>query len=243
MIILLPAPPPVLDVPRASVPPSLDSDAGWSRAAVVPRLAVSLGDGGRGLSAKATEVRLLWDERDLYVRFVCADDDLYLPVMGRDAELYRGDVAEVFLDPVGDGRQVFEIEGNAAGDLFDQLIAVTAPKMESRPDGRLLDRVVERDFWAVPEWNMEGLRWAGRRTSQGWTVAFAIPARAALRRLGRDRFAPGDALRAHLMRYDYGAGEPRRLLAMNWAPVQYGCPHISPAAMGTLRLLPAPSSG
>jgi hypothetical protein len=31
-------------------------------------------------------------------------------------------------------------------------------------------------------------------------------------------------------------GNPRKLLAMNWAPVDYGCPHISRAAMGTIRL-------
>ncbi|CAN5367972.1 hypothetical protein BH11ARM2_BH11ARM2_29700 [soil metagenome] len=234
---LLMSPPPSLSVPQAATPPALGKEDGWAGAAVIPSLSVSLGEDGRGLVPKPTEVRLLWDEHALYVRFSCADDDVYLPVQGRDAPLYQGDVAEIFLDPVGDGRQYFEIQSNAAGDLFDQLITVTAPKMEHRPDGRLADRIVARDFWPVPEWNMEGIRWTGRQASDGWTVDFAIPAPAALHRMGRDRFVAGDVFRAHLMRYDYLPGNPRRLLAMNWAPVQYGCPHISPSAMGTLRLV------
>jgi len=226
-----------IDVPRVTGdPPQLGMAGGWDQAAVITELTVSPGESGEGLSAKPTEVRLLWDEETLYVRFLCEDDDIYLPVRGRDADLYLGDVVEVFLDAVGDGRQYFELQTNAAGDLFDQLITLTAPVIESQPNGRLLDVIVERDFWPVREWDMDGLHVAGRSVNGGWIGEFAIPARALLRRLGRERFQPGDRIRAHLIRYDYLPGEARRLVAMNWAPVYFGCPHISPAAMGELRL-------
>jgi len=51
-------------------------------------------------------------------------------------------------------------------------------------------------------------------------------------------------LRAHLLRYRWTkpfstAVDPeRRLIAMSWAPVLHGCPHISPGAMGVLKLVP-----
>jgi len=51
-------------------------------------------------------------------------------------------------------------------------------------------------------------------------------------------------LRAHLLRYRWTkpfstAVDPeRRLIAMSWAPVLHGCPHISPGAMGVLKLEP-----
>jgi hypothetical protein len=49
-------------------------------------------------------------------------------------------------------------------------------------------------------------------------------------------------MRGNLMRYDHPVRpgkEKRDMLFMNWSPVEPGCPHISPAAMGHIILDPA----
>ncbi len=224
-------------------------DPAWEVSAVIDSLALAVGEDGRGQSPLPTQVRLLWDAEFLYVRFIAHDAELYLPEQGRDAALDKGDVAEVFIDAVGDGRQVYELQVNPAGDLFDQLITVTAVgELESNEVGMLDGPIIERDFWPVPGWDMAGLRHAAQSRVElagqvGWMVDFTIPADAILRRLGQETLTAGTRVGAHLLRYKWaqapvGSDAPRRLVAMSWAPVVYGCPHISPAAMGTLRLAP-----
>jgi hypothetical protein len=61
-----------------------------------------------------------------------------------------------------------------------------------------------------------------------------------LRRLGLRKFGPM-ILRFNFIRYEYvrsPEGASRQFLPMAWNPVQAGCPHISPEAMGTVELLP-----
>jgi len=244
--------PPALDVPRAGVAPRVDANPGdpaWAFAAVIPALSMSLGPDAEGLSPVPTEVRLLWDADCLYVRFLCEDDEAYSPHDRRDAPHHEGDVVELFLDPVGDGRQYVELQVSPRNQVLDQLIFVTADPA-CLEDGRLTDEIALRDWWAHIEWDMPGLRTAtGRlaRGADGWIADIAVPAFPLLRRLGLSSFQPMN-LRAHVMRYDRprlssqdaGAQTPARaFIAMNWAPVAYGCPHISPAAMGTLRLVEA----
>lgn len=240
------APRPLLIVPPARQTPKLTadpSDRAWDAAAAVPSLAVSLGDGGKGLSPLPTQVKLLWDQNYLYMRFVCAAPGVYVPVRGHDAALYEGDVVEVFLDAKGDGRQWIELEVSPENATFDQMAILTAAPV-STPDLTLPGSVLDRDWWTDLSWSLEGWRTAatvqksgGRVT--GWTVDMALPAKPVLHRLGRDRYAPM-TLRANFLRYAYVSSadpkNPRRLLAMNWSPVTYGCPHISPLAMGLLTL-------
>ena len=238
---------PVLDVPYATTKPSLEAkadDPAWKRAAVVPKLSLSLGT-DKGSVAKPTEVRLLWDERFLYLRFTCEDDAIHLPETGRDAPLYRGDVVQVFIDAKGDSRQVIEVLCNANNDVQDlQILLTTEPRSDENL--QLRSDVEERDYWICQDWNASGLRTAaakdekaGRRT--GWRVEMAIPAKALLRRLGERALRPM-TLRANLVRYEWqpppGPNQEWSLLSMNWAPVMEGCPHLSPAAMGFLKLRP-----
>lgn len=238
---------PVLDVPYAAVKPSLEAKAGdpaWQKATVLPDLSLSRVS-PEGDQAKPTEVRLLWDEQFLYVRFDCKDDGLHLPEAGRDAQLYRGDVVQVFIDPKGDGRQMAEVLCNANNDVLDMQILLTD---EPRSDENLMLQpdVREHDYWACLDWNMEGLKTAAAKEEKdgkltGWTVEMAIPAKAVLRRLGLVTFRPM-TLRANLLRYDWQPppveNQKWSLVSMNWAPVLHGSPHYSPAAMGFLKLRP-----
>jgi hypothetical protein len=61
------------------------------------------------------------------------------------------------------------------------------------------------------------------------------------RRFGKTEYSPG-TLRINFLRYDWKLDpkDPdgkRELTAMNWSPVLYGCPHVSPKAMGYLKLV------
>lgn len=236
---------PTLRVPRAASVPALDAAAVpaavWNNAALVPRLVASIDRSKTAAQVlPATEVRLLWDEKALYVRFDCTDAEVYLPYDKHDDPLYQGDVVEVFLDPVGDARQWFELQVAANNATFDQNLVLTG-EAKSNADGLLLSAVLDREWWVSKDYEMEGLTTAARKHAAGWSVEMAIPARSAARRLGISAWAAGLKLRANLMRYEWGppdADGKRAFMPMNWAPVLVGCPHISPQAMGILELVP-----
>jgi hypothetical protein len=235
---------PVLEVPFAVQKPRMDASSGdsaWKTGAVIPSLSYSIGVESGGRPPLPTRVLALWDEAHLYLRFVCTDPEIYVPFAGtqRDQPLYKADVVEVFLDVKGDGRQYYELQANAKNQVFDQNIVLTA-EPRSNELLRLADEIVGRDFWPDLGWTMDGLQTAASQTPDSWTVDFAIPASVVMRRLGTDKFSPMN-LRANLLRYEYprpATGDKRSLHAQNWAPVQIGCPHISPQAMGFLKLLP-----
>lgn len=234
---------PTLQVPRAASPPPLDAtvpvDDAWKTALVVPTLTPSVDPKRTAGPIPGTEVRLLWDAANLYIRFDCQDTDLYLPFDQHDAQLYLGDVAEVFLDPVGDSRQWFEIQVAANNATFDQnTVLTTEPK--SGADGMLNGQILARDWWVWSSYELAGLKTSASVRKDGWTVVLAIPAHSAAQRLGVKTWVSGQKLRGNLMRHDWplDAQGKRVLLPLNWAPVNAGCPHISPAAMGVLELAP-----
>ena len=67
-----------------------------------------------------TVVRILRDERYLYVGFDCRDDEVFVrPDRRHDDPIWEDEVVEVFLDPGGIGRDYVEIEVSPAGVSFD----------------------------------------------------------------------------------------------------------------------------
>jgi hypothetical protein len=118
-------------------------------------------DGGGAVFA--TRVRLLEDGRRLFVRFDCADADVWATHAQRDAPLWEEEVVEIFLAP-GDGlpARYVEIQVNPLGTVFDAQVA--------NPDGR-------RDTMTVdPSWNASGLAVrVVRPETGGWRAEVAIP--------------------------------------------------------------------
>lgn len=244
-----PRPPlPVLTIAHAEATPKLDADPAdpaWAKAPALPGLGLTIG-ADPGDEALPTEVRLLWDAQFLYVRFTCRQTGIDAPFASRDQPHYKADVVEVFLDPVGDGRQYFEIEVSPKNQIFDALFTLTT-EPRANENGRLLPDVINRNLWNSVDWNCESLRTATRLQTTatgettGWVADLALPAAPLLRRLGLTKFEPL-TLRAHLLRYHWTepyadpAPPSRRLIAMSWATVEKGCPHISPGAMGFLKL-------
>lgn len=242
---------PIWEIRRAPVAPLLTAsldDAAWKGAAKLDSLSLALGEGSKNLAPLATQVLAQWDEKFLYVRFICTDSEIYSPFAKRDEPIYQGDCAEIFLDVVGDGRQVVELQLAPNGGVFDQQILLTAP-VQSDENLVLAQPILERDFWTDLGWNMKGLQTATSKTATGWVADFALPADVVLRRRGLKTFGEM-TIRANFLRYDWAPdnsdawglkdanGQKRRLNAHNWASVKHGSPHISPAAMGFLKLVP-----
>jgi hypothetical protein len=241
------SPLPELAVPRVT-PPVIDGaldDATWTHAATIRGLGPCRG--GTRLQGRIdqipTTVRVAWDTNALYVAFECLDDHIDTdPVAKHDADLYLHDVCEVFLDPVGDGRQYTEIQVTPDGQTLDMIHLLTAAP-EYTKTGRLTPAFSSRELWRFREWEAEGLRVACGRLQRdgatiGWTVEMAIPAAPVMRRRGLSTFVPGE-IRANFARYDWQpvpATGKRDLLPMYWTPVESGCPHISAGMMGRLLL-------
>lgn len=240
------APRPKLDVPHCRQVPRLLAEVGdpaWAAAATIDHLELSLGATPIE-QVPATQVKLLWDEKYLYIRFICADDRLESPFHERDEDHYKGDVVEVFLDPVGDARQYIELQVGPDNQVLDQLMLLTADA-RSGEDLRLVPDVYPRNVWPIREWNMPELRTAASHQVagdklQGWTVDIAIPAAPLLQRLAAREFVAREQLRINLLRYEHlpREGDTPQFVPLNWAPVLAGCPHFSPAAMGWITLVP-----
>lgn len=248
------APRPRLSVPRAVLTPGMDArldDPAWQDAAVISALPQML----RGedlppttLQPLPTEVRLLWSPEYLYIRFICDGPKIYAPFHGHDANYYEADVVEIFFDPVGDGRQSMEIQISPTNGVADYNNLCTAPQITSQPNLILDWSIVRENFWSDKSWNLAGLRTAARQCRLGkdhrWVVDAALPANPALHRLGKNAYQPME-LHANLVRYDRamipGSKKKRELNAMSWAPTMFGCPHISPTAMGILVLVDTPA--
>jgi len=223
-----------------------ETDPAWASAALIPTLGVSLGKPGEGLAPIPTQVRLLWDEKWLYIRFTCAAGEIYSPFTHHGDKLYQGDVVEVFLDPKGDAKQWLEVEVSPNNVTMEVQTVLTAePKSDAN---LLLDReIITRDWWNNVDYTLPGLRTAasvkkvGEKVT-GWTVDIALPGKELMRRMGSAKLSPM-TMRANFMRYEYPAppkpDAKRSLIAMNWAPVMWGSPHVSPSAMGYITLVAA----
>jgi hypothetical protein len=181
--------------PRAiAVDGDLDK-AAW-RAALEVEL-VRVEDGGP--ARQRTGLRLLWDDEHLYAAFGVADTDIRATHTRRDAELWREEVVELFLDPWGAERVYVELEVSPRNVVFDALIV-----------NRARGNAAPRDLTALRAWRCAGLRTAvrvdgvigGGPVSRGWDVEIAIPLRQLAPRLPP---APGVEWRWNAYRVDRSA--------------------------------------
>ncbi len=230
---------PVVDVPRATTRPTLTAaadDPAWARAAtfsLAPNRATT------APTAQSTRFWLTYDDAALYVRVRCDDDDVRSDFTQPDDPLYKADAVELFLDPVGDGLQWYEVQVSPRNVVFDLSTTVTAPP-ELQPDETLAWSFVDREVWPNPGYQMLGLRTAAARVKAdstggaGWIVDIAVPREALLRRMPKDAAPRGRSVRANFIRVDHPAGQGA--VYSHWSEVRLGCPHVSPARMGTLRL-------
>ncbi len=233
-----------LAVPRTTQAPIVDGDLGdaaWQIAPQVARLKPFLDvDNQARIDETPTEVRLCWTPNALFVAFTCHDTEIYdrPSVDERKASLHRGDVCEVFLDPLGQTNLWIELQVNAQAQAYAQLTALFNG-VEIGEHGQVTWPCLKRSaLTLVHDFELDGLQKAVRRQGDRWTVEIAIPAASLMRYWGETDLRPM-RMRANFVRYDWDAvadEDQRKLVGMLWRPVVHGRPHISPGAMGWIEL-------
>lgn len=109
-------------------------------------------------ATESTEVRILYDDKYLYIGVICFDsqpDRIVANEMRRDSDLKDNDYFEIFIDTFHDHRNSFYFVINPLGARRDALI---------------------RDEGSSINWNWDGIwRTRVKRTEKGWTAEIALP--------------------------------------------------------------------
>ena len=142
--------------------PKIDGDLSddiWATAALIPNL-TQMYPVEQTAPSENTEIRLCFDERNLFVSFLCFDrspDEVNASIMQRDQSVGADDYVFILLDPYQTGRDGYYFRLNANG---------------AKGEGRITS------FLSRPNMNWDAI-WdgAGRKTEEGWAVEFAIPFR------------------------------------------------------------------
>lgn len=169
-----------------------------------------------------THVRLLWDEKYLYVAYQNEDTDLTAQVQQHDEFVYRDDTVEIFLNAKpSQTRAYYCLEMNALGVVMDYVCV----------DGKYYMR--QFDFHGVKIGiKLHGTMNVRGDQDRGWDVELAIPWDNF-----REMAAPpkaGDVYTANFNRWD-GVDPDRRLSMWSDSGLDWPHPHV-PARFGTLLL-------
>jgi hypothetical protein len=180
-------------IPRAPSAPVIDGafedEAAWSGALSLEPFANTL----TGEKApRQTAVRVMWDDAALYVAMRADDDYLQSKYTQRDEELWHEDAFEMFLDPLGDKTDYYEIQVSPAGVVFDSHLAAY----------RKNDNAWNGEIAAAAK--IDGTSNDGKGDDKGWTAEVAIPWKSLDKSAG---VPPGDAkgLKVNFFRVDVKA--------------------------------------
>jgi len=147
-----------------------------------------------------SDVRVLWDDQAIHIRFDLEDLDIVATLTERDAPVWEEDVAEMFLKPYADETDYYEINVSPRGTLYDSWIVkrgARAHKVWSRWNNP--DIHVETEIRGTPnDWTVR---------DEGYVVQASIPFASLPSLRGRSP-APGDRWRMNLARYDYSVHLP-----------------------------------
>lgn len=180
---------------KVTVDGNLD-EAGWKAAPATGNFVV-YHDGAA--PKQTTRARMLWDEKYLYISFLMNDRDVWAKTKSwKEGCLCSEEVAEVFIDPDGDGLNYLEIEVNP----YKALMPLRMDKEYSKGGAG--------DFtWTCPGLLM-GTRVNGTLNDstdvdKNWICELAIPY-SAVSSWSPDRSFPprdGESWRINLYRYEY----------------------------------------
>ena len=116
-----------------------------------------------------TRVKMLWDDKYLYVGAEIQEPNLWSTLRQRDTVIFRDNDFEVFIDPNGSTQPYYETEINALGTVWDLLL------LKPYRDGVKV---------AVNAWDIQGLKVGislhgtlnnPSDVDTGWTVELAFP--------------------------------------------------------------------
>lgn len=220
--ISLPVAAPKIEVPelatkRAEGAIKLDGkldEAAWSKATTSGNLVNTM----NGEAAEpTTNVRTLWDDKQLYVAFDVSDDFLKSTFTKDDDHLWEQDCVEIMVDPDGDGKNYFELQVSPANKHFDTRYdsrRVPQPFGHVDYDAKLSSGVLVRGKLNDDD------------DDQGYAVEIGIPWAA---------FSVGDAKQAapkpgETFRANFYVMDARKegMRAAGWSPPRVGDFHVPP---------------
>ena len=138
-----------------------------------------------------TVAKLLWDDENLYLSFLCYDPYIYAEYTERDDPTWSDDCVELFASP--DPEEVWNYYGfeiNARGTVLDYFRAGEGGNLDFPWNAEEI-RIVS---------SVEGTLNDDTDTDQSWTVEVAIPFSNFVMYAGKDRPEEGDVWRANLNR-------------------------------------------
>lgn len=174
---------------------------------------------GSGPAIQQTEVRTVADANALYVRFDCADRDIWATYTCRDDPIYDEEVVEVFLAPGAEvPRRYVEIEVSPDGVLFDAVV--------DNPNNTRAAMSVD------VAWSCPGIRWYTERDDSAgrWSAIIVLPRVAVAAACGGE---PGPTWRGNFYRIERPRDSTPEFSC--WSPTRTDPADFHrPAAFGTL---------
>jgi hypothetical protein len=119
----------------------------------------------------STTVKMMWDSQYLYIGAVLEEPHLWGTLKKHDDIIYRDHDFEVFIDPMGDGEQYFEIEINVLGTIMDLFMNKPYKKGGTFDMGWNTTGIISKVI-------ANGTINDNSDIDSGWTVEMAIPLKA-----------------------------------------------------------------
>ena len=218
---------------RASGPIRIDGkldDAAWRQVPWTSDFIDIEGD-ARPRPKFRTRVKMLWDDKYLYIAAELEEPDVKATLTQRDSVIFKDNDFEVFVKPLPDTESYYEFEINALNTGWDLFLPKPYNK-DGQPDN---------------SWDIEGLKTAvavqgtlnkSDDKDRGWTVEIAYPLSAFASRQQVPHPKPGTTWRINFSRVEWTAGQPKE---DNWVwspqgvidmhvPERWGYLHFSDVA-------------
>lgn len=155
---------------RTDKPPIIDgslNDEGWA-AAPWSESFVDISGVGHTKPKYKTQMKMLWDDENLYLAAQLEEPHVWGTITQRDAVIFQDNDFEVFIDPDGDSHNYMEFEINALNTVWDLFL--------ERP---YKDGVTARNEWDLVGWRtavqVQGSINNPKDRDRGWTVEMAFP--------------------------------------------------------------------
>lgn len=144
-------------------------------------------------ASQTTFVSLSWNNKNLYIAYKCIDSQIIGTSQKKDSEIFHtDDLAEIFLDPDGDGQNYIEIGVNAFSTNYDLILKCISP---------------ECGGWnTAMDFDIKGLESLSKITPEGYVVEIKIPF-FSLKKIKNGGFKKpkiGTKWRGNAFRIDYG---------------------------------------
>jgi hypothetical protein len=158
-----------------------------------------------------TTAKVLWDDKNLYVAFEIADQDVWTTLDKHDDKLWTQEAVEMFIDADGDGKTYVELQTNPKGATFDSWLP-TYRKNENDWESNMKVGVT-----------IDGTLDNRTDKDKGWIVEMAIPLEAAKGKNKEMKNVPptvGTEWRVNFFRMDLPQGHPQN--GTGWSPPMVG---------------------